>query len=88
MLLLTHTEIRFLMGTSPVRARKRKEKAKDELGLWVDSALIARLHAQPLKSQNQLLVANSARMLLLADLAFGTAKPAKFKPEHVSKTRK
>jgi len=74
------------MGTSP-KARKKPSPhvAERAVGLWVDSALISRVHRQPQRSATDSFFPDSERMLHLADLAFGTAKRDKFKSEKVSK---
>ena len=75
------------MGVSP-KARKKLAHLpgeQAEVGLWVDSALISRLHRQPSHSFAARLFPDSERMLHLADLAFGTVKPDKFKHQKISK---
>jgi len=86
MLQSSNPEIRCNMGASP-KARKKPSPllAERSVGLWLDSALISRLHRQPSKSATDSFFPDSERMLHLADLAFGTAKRDKFKSEKVSK---
>jgi hypothetical protein len=74
------------MSTSP-KSAKAKQLKDEDLGLWVNSTLISRLHSQPSKSPTHLGHPDSERMLHYADLAFGTVKPDKFQSEKVSKTR-
>jgi hypothetical protein len=74
------------IATPPKHAKNGKMQ-EEELGLWVDSALISRLHRQPSKSPAQMILPDSERMLHFADLAFGTIKPDKFKAKKVSKSR-
>jgi hypothetical protein len=74
------------MSTSPKAGKSGKAK-EDDLGLWVDSTLISRLHRQPSKSLSTMILPDSERMLHYADLAFGTVKPDKFQSKKVLKTR-
>jgi hypothetical protein len=86
----SYSEIRFNMGATPKAAKKPVPKWSDddELGMWVDSALIARLHGQPSTSLHQAPPNGSSHILHFADLALGTVKPDKFKSAKVSKMRK
>jgi hypothetical protein len=69
------------MGAKPKAARKPvSEPDADESGLWLDSALIARLHRQPAKSLHSVIApTGTAHILRFADLVLGTVKPQKFK---------
>jgi hypothetical protein len=88
LLLLPTPEIRFSMGTKPKAARYVSQAIDDEkFGLWLDTALISRLHRQPSNSPQPKLLPDAERMLHFADLAFGTVKRDKFKSEKVSKVR-
>jgi hypothetical protein len=87
MLLLLLSKSGFQMSASPKTAKNGKQQKDEDLGLWVDSALISRLHSQPSKSPTHMVLPDSARMLHYADLAFGTVKPDKFQSQKVSKTR-
>jgi hypothetical protein len=80
MLLLLLSKSGSQMSASPKTAKNGKQQKDEDLGLWVDSALISRLHSQPSKSPTHM-------VLHYADLAFGTVKPDKFQSQKVSKTR-
>ena len=61
-------------------------ETEEELGLWVDARIISKHLKQP--SQSTLSQRASADSLLhFADLALGSIRPDKFKPERVSKKR-
>jgi hypothetical protein len=60
----------------------------EELGLWVDGAILSRHLKQPTQSLfGQQLPPSTERMLHFADLALGSIKPDKFTSEKVSKQR-
>jgi len=75
----------MVISPKPRKKPSSQPAERVEFGLWLDSALISRLHRQPRQSPTDSFFPDSARMLHLADLAFGTAKRDKFKPEKVSK---
>jgi hypothetical protein len=77
------------MGAKPKASQKATPEPNDgESGLWMDSALIARLHQQPTTTFHAAIApTGTAHILRFADLALGTVKPEKFKAEKVSKTR-
>jgi hypothetical protein len=79
------------MGATPKAAKSRILSRPDdaELGIWVDSVLIAKLHSQPSSNLFRPTAPNgSAHLLHFADLALGVVKADKFKSKKVSKTRK
>jgi hypothetical protein len=76
-------------SSSPKTGKKHPPGPKDEeLGLWVDSSVIAKQLKQPTQSLFVRAQHPSAeRLLHFADLALGSIKPDKFKAQKVSKKR-
>jgi hypothetical protein len=58
------------------------------MGLWVDTALIARLHGRRSGSAAETVTAEAARLLHYADVVLGTEKKARFRPAKMEKRRK
>lgn len=81
-------KVRFSIGTKAKKA-VAASPPDEELGLWVDGAILNRHLKQPTQSLfGQQLPHSTERMLHFADLALGSIKPDKFKSEKVSKQRK
>jgi hypothetical protein len=73
------------MGKKPIVQSQPREES---LGLWVDTPLVMRLFKQPGGSTlANKIPATTERLLHIADVASGAAKPDKFTVEKVSKRR-
>jgi hypothetical protein len=67
----------------------KKEEAVESVGLWVDAALIARLHGRHTPTMTKLpLNSESERLLHYADVSLGTKKKEEFISARPTKHRR
>jgi hypothetical protein len=74
-------------SSSPKTGKKHPPPNDEELGVWVDSNVIAKQFKQPTQSLFVTQHPSAERLLHFADLALGSIKPDKFKAQKVSKKR-
>jgi hypothetical protein len=71
------------------KKEKRVQEPHESIGLWVDAALIARLHGRQSATMNKLPIDSECeRLLHYADVALGTDKKEKFVSSRPTKHRR
>jgi hypothetical protein len=68
--------------------KKNGKSEPDDQGLWVDTALIARLHGRKSPLSIPTLTAEAQRLLHYADVVLGTEKKERFRAAKVEKRRR